>query len=70
MNWWTRFSLNVRRRETPFYDRLYTTARTVRNISMPVIPGLHGFLYAEWKSRTDAWHNFWRIIYYEPMFKS
>lgn len=70
MNLWTRFSLAVRRRETPLFDWLYRVASAVRGLSMPVIPGLHAFLYREWQWRTSAWHNFWRFIYYEPMFKS
>ena len=70
MNPLTRFSLAVRRRETPLYDFLYRTARRVRGLSMPVIPWLHRFLYREWAGRTLAWHTFWRIVYYEPMFKS
>jgi acetyltransferase-like isoleucine patch superfamily enzyme len=39
-------------------------------ISFPVIPGLHKFLYKEWAARTYAWHSFWRVVYYEPMFKA
>lgn len=70
MNCWTRFSLAVRRRETPFYDRLYRIAKACMGFNMPVIPGLHRFLYAEWDARTRIWHNFWRVAYYEPMFKS
>ncbi len=71
MNPWTRFSLAVRRRETPFYDRLYRIAWAVRaKTAMPVIPGLHAFLYSEWAARTNLWHTFWRVVYYEPMFKS
>lgn len=70
MNPWTRFSLAVRRRETPFYDRLYKIAKRCKHISVPVIPGLHRFLYSEWAVRTRTWHNFWRVVYYEPMFKA
>lgn len=70
MSLWRNFSVKVRRRETPVYDLLYRVARRIRNISMPVIPGIHSFLYQEWATRTLAWHNFWRIVYYEPMFKS
>lgn len=70
MSLWRSFSMKVRRRETPVYDALYKAARRVRNLSMPVIPGVHSFLYHEWAARTSAWHNFWRFVYYEPMFKS
>ena len=46
MNALTRFFQAIRRRETPFYDRLYRTARRIRGVSMPVIPGLHRFQVA------------------------
>ncbi len=70
MSVWNTLSLKIRRRESPFYDFLYRTAKRVLGCSMPVIPGLHAFLYREWATRTSAWHNFWRIVYYEPMFKA
>ncbi len=70
MNAWTRFCLAVRRKETPFHARVHDAARRVLGMTVPVIPGLHRFLYREWAARTLAWHNFWRIVYYEPMFKS
>ncbi len=70
MGLFSRFSLAVRRRETPFYDRIYRIAKAILSISMPCIPGLHRFLYGEWDMRTRAWHEFWRVVYYEPMFKA
>ncbi len=60
----------VRRRETPFYDRLYRLGKWVRGLSFPCIKPIHSFLYWEWAARTNLWHNFWRVVYYEPMFKS
>lgn len=66
----SRFSLRVRRRETPFYDRLYRIAKALRGISVPTIRSLHSCLYSEWVMRKALWHNFWRVVYYEPMFKS
>lgn len=65
-----KINLRIRRRETPFYDRLYELAKTVRSFSFPVWRPLHSMLYLEWCARTNLWHNFWRIVYYEPMFKS
>ncbi len=70
MGFFTRFSLAVRRRETPFYDRIYRIAKAIFSISMPCIPGVHRFLYGEWSLRTRLWHEFWRVVYYEPMFKA
>ena len=60
----------IKKRETPFYDRLYRLAKVVRQISVPTIQPIHSFLYHEWVTRTSLWHNFWRVVYYEPMFKS
>jgi acetyltransferase-like isoleucine patch superfamily enzyme len=67
---WNELSVKIRRRETPFYERLYTVAKAVRGISFPMDKTLHGFLYREWVLRTTLWHEFWRVVYYEPMFKS
>ena len=66
----SRLSLRIRRRESPFYDRLYRIAKSLRGISVPACRPLHSLLYGEWQMRKDLWHNFWRVIYYEPMFKS
>ncbi len=70
MEAWKRFKLAVKRKETPFYAALHDIARAVMGISMPVIPVFHSALYSEWAARTSLWHDFWRIFYYEPMFKS
>ncbi len=70
MNPWSRFTLAVRRKETPFHARLHDIARKILAINMPVVPWLHRFLYHEWSARTATWHNFWRVVYYEPMFKA
>lgn len=70
MGSFSEFKRAISRRETPFYAFLYTVAKRVMGISVPVIPWLHRFLYHEWCERTSMWHNFWRIVYYEPMFKS
>src|SRR4030043_1727955 len=67
---WREFSVAVRRRETPFYDRVYRLAKRIRSLSFPCVKPVHSFLYREWMLRTNLWHNFWRIVYYEPMFKS
>ncbi len=67
---WKKLSVKIRRRETPFYDRLYRWAKMIRGLSFPCIKPVHSLLYWEWAARTNLWHNFWRILYYEPMFKS
>jgi len=63
-------SLKIRKRETPFYDRIYRFGKGVQRISVPTIGPIHSFLYREWAGRTSLWHNFWRLFYYQPMFKS
>lgn len=70
MSAWRRFSLKVRRQETPFHAFVYKVAKDLRAISVPTLPRFHSFLYYEWVARTSMWHNFWRVLYYEPMFKS
>lgn len=60
----------IRRRETPFYTSLYEIAKSIRGFSVPVVKPVHNILYTEWALRTNLWHEFWRTIYYEPMFKS
>jgi len=66
----SRTSFRIRRRETPVYDFLYRMAKKIRSASVPSIRPLHSFLYWERVARTDLWHNFWRVAYYEPIFKS
>ena len=62
--------LRIKRRKSPFYNFLYQIAKKIRQISIPCFPAFHGLLYHEWNVRTSIWHEFWRIIYYEPLFKS
>jgi len=62
--------LKIRRRETPFYDKLYLFLKWIRAVNFPVIRPLHSFLYAEFRFRRSLWRSFWRFVYYEPLFKS
>lgn len=70
MSAWVNFKRNIRKQETPLYAFLYKVAKRVMRVSFPVIPGFHSILYREWVARTHLWHSFWRVVYYEPMFKS
>jgi len=70
MNIWKKFEIAVRRRETPFHDRVYRIAKNITRFHVPCIRPLHSVLYHEWLFRRDLWHSFWRVFYYEPMFKS
>ncbi len=65
-----RLRFRIKKQETPFYAFCYRLAKSFDRLSMPHNKIFHSLLYNEWRSRTGAWHNFWRIIYYEPMFKS
>jgi acetyltransferase-like isoleucine patch superfamily enzyme len=67
---WEEFSLRVRRRETPFYDRVYRVAKALRALEIPTIKPLFMFLYYERLLRISMWQSFWRIFYYQPMFRS
>lgn len=64
------FFLKIRRRETPFYDRLYRLAKSTRYIEVPVFKPLHRTLHAERKLRLALWRGLLQFIYYDPMFKS
>lgn len=63
------FVHKVRRRETPFYDRLYRMGKAARNWEMPYLKGLHDTLYHERVLRIEAWRSFWRVMYYQPLFR-
>ena len=64
------FILKIKRRETPFYDRLYRMGKAAREWEMPYVKGLHDFGYHERSFRIDAWRSFWRAFYYQPLFRS
>ncbi len=64
------FILKIKRRETPFYDRLYRMGKAARGWEMPYVKGLHDFGYHERLFRINAWRSFWRVFYYQPLFRS
>ena len=63
------FVQKVRRAETPFYARLNQYGKRALMMEAPYIPGWHDFLYRERQFRMEAWRNFWRVLYYQPMFR-
>jgi acetyltransferase-like isoleucine patch superfamily enzyme len=63
-------SLKIRRRETPFYDRLYRLAKAFSAVEFPVIKPFHRFFYNERRFRLSLWRNVLRVVYYGPLFKS
>jgi acetyltransferase-like isoleucine patch superfamily enzyme len=60
----------IKRRETPFYDRLYRCADGLRSMEVPYVKGLHDLLYSENRMRIGAWRSFWRVVYHQPLFRS
>lgn len=62
-------SLKIRRRETPFYDRLFLIAKGVKSFEIPVFRPLYKILQIERDVRRSAWSNFKRIFYYTPLIK-
>ena len=64
------FIQRIKRRETPFYDRLYRIASGVRSAEAPYMRGWHDLLYHERRFRIVGWRSFWRVTYYQPLFRS
>lgn len=62
--------LKIRRRETPFYDRLFRIAKWMRTFRIPVIRPIHGTLYYLHLTIRSLWNSFWRVFYYEPLFRT
>ncbi len=63
------FKAKIRKRESPFYDILYRTAKCVRRLEAPYVKGWHDFLYHERSFRVNAWRTFWRVTYHQPIFR-
>lgn len=64
------FTTKIRRRETPFYNRLYQIGKYIKSLNLPVIKPLYNFLYCERQLRRSFWHWFRQFFYYTPMFKA
>ena len=60
----------IRRRETPFADRLYRMAKTLRTLDVPVLPAVHGPMLAAHKTVVGVAGFLARTVYYTPMFRS
>ncbi len=63
-----RLVLKVKRRESPFYARLYHLGKRVRHFEIPTVPLLHLALYYERLVRRAAWRAVARVLYYQPLF--
>lgn len=60
----------IRAQETPFYAMLYRVAKRARNFEVPVWGPLARVLLAERSARLAVWRNFWRLFYYQPLFRA
>lgn len=61
--------LKVRKRESPFYERLYRTAKALRRFEVPVFKPIYQILSWERSLRLTAWKMVTRVFYYTPIFK-
>lgn len=65
-----KFLVNIRKRETPFYDRLYRMGKGLRSFEIPVVPVLFRLLWYERLFRINLWNTLVRVFYTTPIFKS
>ena len=70
MGFFEETSAKIRRRETPFYDRVYRIAKRIRQFEVPVVPLLHSLLWHERKVRGSIFPGLLRTFYYTPVFKT
>lgn len=66
----TRLATKIKRRETPFYDRLYRLAKVATSLNMPVIKPIYNFLYHERRIRRSLFHWARQFFYFTPLFKT
>jgi len=61
--------LKIRRRESPFYDRLYRLAKAARRFEIPPLWPVYQVLSLERSVRLNIWRAFTRVFYHTPIFK-
>ena len=61
--------LKIRRRESPFYDRLYKIVKGMRRFEVPPFRPIYQLLSWERDLRLLCWQTFTRIFYHCPIFK-
>ena len=64
------FFLKIRRRETPFYDFLYRTAKRVRAFRIPAWKPVFLPLYYFHRFILSSWASLTRVLYFEPLFRA
>ena len=62
-------ALKIRRRESPFYDRLFQIAKMIRRFEVPPIKPVYQLLAWERSLRLTCWNTFMRVFYHTPIFK-
>lgn len=63
-------SNKIRKRETPFWDKAYRVAKSMRSINIPAIWPVHHLLRGERIFRLAVWGRFISLFYYEPIFRT
>ena len=61
--------IKIRKRETPFWKKVYRIGKKIRSLNMPVVRPVYVFLRMERTIRLSLWEGFKSFIYYEPIFK-
>lgn len=61
--------LKIRRKETPFYEKLYTLAKIGRNFEIYPVKPIYQLLRYERSLRLTCWSNLARVFYHTPIFK-
>jgi acetyltransferase-like isoleucine patch superfamily enzyme len=64
-----RIALNIRKKETPFYEGFYMLTTRVRKFEVNVFRSLYQLLSWERSLRLICWREFLRIFYHTPIFK-
>jgi len=62
-------ALKIRRRESPFYDRLFRIAKVIRRYEVPPLKPVYLVLGWERSFRLTCWNTFTRVFYHTPIFK-
>ncbi len=63
-------SRKIRKRETPFWDKAYRVAKSMRSINMPAIWPVYHLLRGERAFRLATWGRLTSLLYYEPILRS
>lgn len=62
-------ALKIRKRESPFYDRLFRIAKVIRRFEVPPVKPVYQVLAWERSLRIICWNTLMRVFYHTPIFK-